>query len=143
MTRIITALLAGLIFGAGLALSGMADPQKVLAFLDLGAIATGGWDPSLAFVMGGGLIVTLPGFAIARRRNRPVVAETFAWPTASAIDKPLLAGAVLFGIGWGLAGICPGPALTLLALDGTAAIIFFAAMLAGMILFAVQKQIGR
>lgn len=143
MTRIITALLAGLIFGAGLALSGMADPQKVLAFLDLGAIATGGWDPSLAFVMGGGLIVTLPGFAIARRRNRPVVAETFAWPTASAIDKPLMAGAVLFGIGWGLAGICPGPALTLLALDGTAAIIFFAAMLAGMILFAVQKQIGR
>ena len=143
MTRIITALLAGLIFGAGLALSGMADPQKVLAFLDLGAIATGGWDPSLAFVMGGGLIVTLPGFAIARRRNRPVVAETFAWPTASAIDKPLMAGAVLFGVGWGLAGICPGPALTLLALDGTAAIIFFAAMLAGMILFAVQKQIGR
>ena len=143
MKRIIVALLAGLVFGAGLALSGMADPQKVLAFLDLGAIATGGWDPSLAFVMGGGLIVTLPGFAYARRRNKPVVAEEFAWPTASVIDKPLMAGAVLFGIGWGLAGICPGPALTLLALDGTAAIIFFGAMLAGMILFAAQKQIGR
>ncbi|WP_303978176.1 DUF6691 family protein [Dongia mobilis] len=143
MKRIITALLAGLVFGAGLALSGMADPQKVLAFLDLGAIATGGWDPSLAFVMGGGLIVTLPGFAYARRRSRPVVAEEFAWPTASAIDKRLMAGAILFGIGWGLAGICPGPALTLLALDGTAAIIFFGAMLAGMIVYAAQKQIGR
>nr|WP_298683233.1 DUF6691 family protein [uncultured Dongia sp.] len=143
MPRVIVALLAGLIFGAGLALSGMANPQKVLAFLDLGAIATGGWDPSLAFVMGGALIVALPGFAFARRRARPLAAETFTWPAASAIDKPLMLGAVLFGIGWGVAGICPGPALTLLVLDGTAAIIFFVAMLAGMTLFAAQKQLGR
>jgi len=143
MPRIIVALLAGLVFGAGLALSGMADPQKVLAFLDLGAIATGGWDPSLAYVMGGALIVALPGFAVARRRARPLAAQTFNWPVASAIDKPLMLGAVLFGIGWGLAGICPGPALTLLVLDGTAAFIFFVAMLAGMTLFAVQKQLGR
>ena len=140
MNRPILALVAGLIFGAGLVLSGMADPTKVLAFLDLGAIATGGWDPSLAFVMGGALAVTLPGFAFARHRASPIVGDGFQWPQAKAIDKKLILGSVIFGIGWGLAGICPGPALTLLALDGSAALIFFTAMLGGMILFAITAR---
>ncbi|WP_374654267.1 DUF6691 family protein [Dongia sp.] len=132
MTRILLALLSGLVFGAGLVLSGMADPAKVLAFLDLAAFAGGGWDPSLAFVMGGALAVTVPGFAYARRRARPIAADSFQWPKASAIDGRLVLGSAIFGIGWGLAGICPGPALTLLALDGSAALVFCAAMLAGM-----------
>ncbi len=140
MNRPILALLAGLVFGAGLVVSGMADPTKVLAFLDLGAIATGGWDPSLAFVMGGALAVTLPGFAFARHRTNPIAADSFQWPQTKAIDRKLILGSVIFGIGWGLAGICPGPALTLLALDGSAALIFFAAMLGGMILFAVTAR---
>jgi uncharacterized membrane protein YedE/YeeE len=140
MTRTILALIAGLVFGAGLVLSGMADPTKVLAFLDLGAIPAGGWDPSLAFVMGGALAVTVPGFAWARRQAQPIAAERFQWPQASAIDIRLILGSVVFGIGWGLAGICPGPALTLLAFDGSSALIFFAAMLAGMIGFKLMPQ---
>jgi uncharacterized membrane protein YedE/YeeE len=140
MNRPILALVAGLVFGAGLVLSGMADPTKVLAFLDLGAIATGGWDPSLAFVMGGALAVTLPGFAWARRQATPIAGDGFQWPQAKAIDKKLILGSIIFGIGWGLAGICPGPALTLLALDGSAALIFFAAMLGGMGLFAITAR---
>lgn len=140
MNRPILALLAGLVFGAGLVLSGMADPTKVLAFLDLGAIPLGGWDPSLAFVMGGALAVTLPGFAWARRRASPIAAEGFQWPQSKAVDARLVLGGVIFGIGWGLAGICPGPALTLLTLDGSAGLIFFAAMLAGMILFKLTAR---
>lgn len=143
MPRIIAALIAGLVFGAGLVLSGMSNPQKVLAFLDLGAFATGGWDPSLALVMGGALAIALPGFALARGRQRPVLADSFNWPKASAIDKPLLLGSVLFGIGWGLAGICPGPAITLVVLDGSAGLVFFAAMLAGMLAFTLQQRLGR
>lgn len=140
MNRPILALVAGLVFGAGLVLSGMADPMKVLAFLDLAAISTGGWDPSLAFVMGGALIVTVPGFAWARRRARPIAADDFQWPQAKAIDARLVLGGVVFGIGWGLAGICPGPALTLLTLDGSAALIFFASMLAGMVFYKLTAH---
>jgi len=143
MARIIAALIAGLVFGAGLVLSGMANPQKVLAFLDLGAMATGGWDPSLALVMAGALAIALPGFAVARGRQRPALADSFNWPTSTAIDKPLLLGSVLFGIGWGLAGICPGPALTLLVLDGSAGLVFFVAMLVGMLIFALQGRLVR
>ena len=140
MARIFLALLSGLVFGAGLVVSGMSDPMKVLAFLDLGAIPTGGWDPSLAFVMGGALAVTLPGFAWARRQQAPIAAERFQWPQAVNIDGRLVLGSVIFGVGWGLAGICPGPALTLLALDGSAALIFVGAMLAGMIAYGVAAR---
>lgn len=143
MLRIIIALLSGLVFGAGLVFSGMANPQKVLAFLDLGAIPTAGWDPSLALVMAGALAVSLPGFALARRQQRPVFADSFNWPGVTSIDRRLLLGSILFGIGWGLAGVCPGPALTLLALDGGGAFVFFGAMLAGMLAFALQTRLGR
>lgn len=134
MLRLISALVAGAVFGAGLVLSGMANPQKVLAFLDLGAIATGGWDPSLALVMAGALLVAAPGYALARARAKPALAEKFDWPTATAIDRRLVLGVVLFGIGWGIAGICPGPALAILVLDGYQAVVFLVAMIAGMLI---------
>lgn len=128
------ALGAGLLFGAGLAISGMYDPAKVLGFLDLAAIASGGWDPSLAFVMAGGLAVTLPAFHYARRRAAPIGAPQFQAPTASGIDRRLMLGALIFGIGWGLVGYCPGPALAALAFGATGTILFVLAMMAGMVL---------
>ncbi len=134
-SRLIVGLISGGFFGAGLVLSGMANPAKVLAFLDLAAIGQGGWDPSLAFVMAGALMVTMPGFAWLRRRAKPIAAERFHLPTARAIDFRLLLGSAIFGIGWGLAGICPGPAVTLLVLGGAHGWIFFGALLAGMFLF--------
>jgi uncharacterized protein len=100
MRECLPALVAGLLFGAGLLVSGMADPQRVLAFLRLAP----GWDPSLAFVMGGALAVTLPGFALLRRRTRPMLAASFAAPPTAPVDGRLLAGAALFGLGWGWAG---------------------------------------
>jgi uncharacterized membrane protein YedE/YeeE len=128
----ICALVAGLLFGMGLAISGMVSPAKVLDFLDLGSIPTGGWDPSLALVMGGALLVAAPAFAIARRHTAPFCAEAFHLPTSKAIDRRLVVGSALFGIGWGLAGFCPGPALAALGLDGWKAPLFVIAMLAGM-----------
>ncbi|MFY2763615.1 DUF6691 family protein [Arenimonas sp. MALMAid1274] len=98
--------IAGLLFGLGLAVAGMADPEKVLAFLDV----LGNWDPSLAFVMGGALAVAVPGFALVRRRGRAVCGP-LQLPGKRTVDRDLLLGAVLFGVGWGLAGYCPGPAL--------------------------------
>lgn len=140
MLRIFSSLLAGLAFGAGLVLSGMANPQKVLAFLDLAAIASGGWDPSLAFVMAGGLVVTVPGFAWLRRQEKPALSDSFAWPQATAIDRRLILGSAIFGLGWGLAGICPGPALAILGLDGWQALVFFAAMLGGMAIHRLSVE---
>lgn len=140
MLRLISALVAGIAFGAGLTLSGMADPAKVLAFLDLAAIADGKWDPSLALVMAGALLVAVPGFAILRRRDKPALGDSFHWPPARSIDRRLLAGSLLFGIGWGIAGICPGPAVALLVLDGAAALVFFAALLAGMALHDLRPR---
>jgi len=134
MRLLLIALAAGLLFGAGLAVSGMHDPAKVLGFLDIAAIASGGWDPSLAFVMAGGLAVTLPAFWYARRRKAPVAAPAFQTPTATAIDKRLMLGALLFGVGWGLVGYCPGPALAALAFGATGTIVFAPAMVAGMAL---------
>lgn len=134
MAHLLAALAAGLLFGAGLSVSAMINPAKVLAFLDLGAAPTGGWDPSLALVMGGAVTVALVGFALVRRRARPWLAETFAWPTATVVDRPLLIGAALFGLGWGLVGYCPGPALAGLTLGTSKTLWFIGAMLAGMAL---------
>lgn len=122
----------GLVFGLGLVIAGMSDPAKVLNFLDLGAIPTGGWDPSLAFVMGGAIAVTFIGFRLVLRRPQPIFGGTFHLPTATDIDARIVAGPALFGIGWGLAGFCPGPAFTALTTSGTAALVFVAAMLVGM-----------
>jgi uncharacterized protein len=130
----IASLAAGLLFGGGLVLSGMVDPVKVLAFLDLGAIPAGGWDPSLAFVMAGALIVATPAFVLIRRRSRPILAETFHLPETRGVDRRLMLGSALFGIGWGLVGFCPGPAIAALGLDGWKAPLFVLAMLAGMAL---------
>ncbi|MGE8492827.1 DUF6691 family protein [Comamonas sp. JNW] len=133
---ILIAALAGLVFGLGLLVSGMADPQKVLAFLDL----AGPWDPSLALVMGGAIALGLPGFALARRRNRSLLGEPMQLPARQAADAPLLIGSALFGIGWGLAGYCPGPALLGTAAGMGSAAIFSAAMLAGMLLFGLWSK---
>ena len=130
------ALISGLLFGLGLAISGMFDPAKVLGFLDIAAIASGGWDPSLAFVMAGGLAVTVPAFQIARRWRQPVAAAEFQTPRAQGLDVRLLLGALLFGIGWGLVGYCPGPALAALAFAVPGTIVFVLAMVAGMLLQA-------
>lgn len=128
--RIMAALVAGLVFGAGLELSQMTNPAKVQNFLDL----FGMWDPSLAFVMGGALAVTSLGTWLARGVARPWLAETFAWPTAQGLDARLLGGSALFGVGWGLAGLCPGPALANLYRADTGVLLFVAAMVAGVAL---------
>ncbi len=121
---------AGLVFGLGLLLSGMADPSKVLAFLDL----AGRWDPSLALVMGGAVGVAVLPFAWAKGRTRSWSGAAIDWPTARAIDARLVGGAVLFGLGWGLVGLCPGPALVAMAAGLPGAALFVAAMLAGFVL---------
>lgn len=126
MKRIAAALLAGLLFGLGLAVSQMSNPDKVLNFLDL----AGAWDPSLALVMAGALAVTLPGFAWLRRRGRTLSGGPLPQLPATAIDRRLVIGSALFGVGWGVAGYCPGPALANLA-HASEAVIFVAAMLLG------------
>ncbi|KAA5803887.1 YeeE/YedE family protein [Alkalicaulis satelles] len=124
----LAALGAGLLFGLGLVISGMINPAKVLNFLDV----AGSWDPSLAFVMGGALAVTAIGYRLVLPRGKPLFAERFALPAARQLDPRLIGGAALFGIGWGLAGFCPGPALSAAALGMAEVYIFLAAMLAGM-----------
>ena len=125
-TALASSAAAGLLFGMGLVVSGMADPARVLGFLSLGP----GWDPALAFVMGGALAVTLPGYALLHRRGRPLFAAGFS-PAPKGIDGRLLAGAVIFGIGWGLQGYCPGPAVVAAGLGQWPALVFLPAMLAG------------
>ncbi len=132
----ITAMLAGLIFGLGLILAGMADPAKVLAFLDI----TGAWDPSLALVMGGAIAVGSIAFVVASRRNRSYLGLPMHLPTARVIDKRLILGSLAFGIGWGMAGICPGPALVLLGAGSSKGIVFVAAMLLGMGVFEILER---
>ncbi len=125
--RKLTPLVAGLLFGTGLSISGMVDPQKVLGFLDF----AGAWNPQLAFVMGGALLITLPAFWWAERRGATLAGEPLSLPPRTPITKPLVIGAAVFGLGWGLSGVCPGPAL-LLATGGQAtALIFLLALLAG------------
>jgi uncharacterized protein len=107
MSEILVGLISGFIFGLGLCLSGLADPSVVQSFLDI----AGAWNPALLFVMGAGLTVTLIGYRLVFGRGRPLLAPRFSLPTSTAIDTPLISGAVIFGIGWGLAGYCPGPAV--------------------------------
>jgi uncharacterized membrane protein YedE/YeeE len=122
------ALIAGLVFGLGLILSGMANPAKVLAFLDL----AGRWDPSLALVMAGAIAVALPAFAWAKRRKTSLLGTPLSLPASTTIDARLVGGGLLFGVGWGLAGFCPGPALVALGMGEAKALLFVVAMLAGM-----------
>jgi uncharacterized membrane protein YedE/YeeE len=122
----------GLIFGLGLIVSGMSNPAKVLNFLDFAAIRSGTWDASLAFVMAGAIAVTFVGFRLALKRSQPVFGDKFHLPRREDIDARVVAGPAIFGVGWGLAGFCPGPAVTALGFGTLAAVIFVAAMLAGM-----------
>ncbi|KAA0121866.1 YeeE/YedE family protein [Methylobacterium sp. P1-11] len=131
MAKVAFSFAVGLLFGLGLLVSGMADPAKVLAFLDV----TGRWDPSLAFVMAGAVAVSAAGYRLARRRGRPVLAPRLDVPARRDLDARLIAGAAIFGLGWGLAGLCPGPALTILTVAPAEAVTFVAAMVAGMLLF--------
>jgi uncharacterized membrane protein YedE/YeeE len=136
--HVVIAFLCGLLFGLGLLVSGMANPAKVKGFLDL----AGAWDPSLALVMGGAIAVGLIGFGLAIGRSRTWLGTPIHLPTAHRIDRRLVFGSLTFGIGWGLAGICPGPALVLLGMANRQALIFALAMLVGMVLFKlVDKNI--
>lgn len=129
--RLLIAILCGVLFGAGMIVSDMVDPARVLAFLDV----TGDWDPALAFVMGGALIPSGLAYLMHRRMHAPMLAKDFAIPTSRRIDRPLIGGAVLFGVGWGLVGLCPGPALASLTTGAWQGVVFVAAMLAGMAVF--------
>lgn len=136
--NILTALLVGLVFGIGLIVSGMTDPSKVIGFLDL----AGAWDPSLAFVMGGAIVVGAIAFRMAGQRERSLLGEAMRLPTATQIDRRLILGSLAFGAGWGLAGYCPGPALASLASGDLKPVVFTAAMLAGMGIFEVFDRFG-
>ncbi|WP_374335236.1 DUF6691 family protein [Leeia sp.] len=136
MLRLLLAALSGLIFGLGLILADLANPAKVLAFLDLAGL----WDPSLILVMISAIGVSAVGYLWVRRRGRTLLGDPAQLPTARQIDRPLLLGAVLFGIGWGLTGICPGPAVVLLGSGASDALWFVAAMLAGMLLHDLWRR---
>lgn len=136
MLTVLASLLAGLVFGLGLIVSGMANPAKVLGFLDL----AGPWDPSLALVMVGAIAVGLVAFAIAARSGRTLLGLSLQLPTARHIDRRLIGGSLLFGIGWGLAGFCPGPALVALGMGELKAVVFVLSMLAGMVLFELLER---
>jgi uncharacterized membrane protein YedE/YeeE len=128
-------LVSGTLFGLGLAISGMVNPAKVIGFLDI----AGDWDPTLAFVMGGALLVTIPAFRLILKRERPVLVDDFELPTKKDLDARLVGGSALFGVGWGLSGFCPGPAVTALATGLMPVFAFVAAMIVGM---AVYKWIS-
>jgi uncharacterized protein len=136
------AFLSGLVFAAGLVLGGMTDPQKVQAFLDVGGIASGRWDASLAFVMGGALLVSYFAFRSVTGRKTPWFAPTFELPARKDIDALLVIGAVMFGAGWGLAGYCPGPALASLLTGGSDVLVFVGAMVVGMVAAKWWQQRG-
>jgi len=126
----------GLLFGLGLILAGMTDPSKVLGFLDLAGL----WDPSLAFVMGGAILVSLGAFTLAKKRTTSFLGGAMQLPTSRDIDKRLVTGSLLFGAGWGLAGFCPGPALVSVGTGNPKAVVFVLAMLAGMALFEMLER---
>ena len=132
---ILVSLFVGLIFGLGLIVSGMSNPSKVIGFLDL----AGNWDPSLAMVIVGALVIGLPAFRFASHRTTSVLGMPMQLPTGKRIDSRLVLGSAMFGVGWGLSGICPGPAVVLAATDLSKGITFMFAMLAGMSLFELQQ----
>jgi uncharacterized membrane protein YedE/YeeE len=136
MKTIAPALLSGLLFGAGLAISGMGDPARVQAFLDL----FGNWDPTLAFVMGGAMFPMAIAWIIQKRMPQPLACDSFDLPGTTLLDRKLVLGAVMFGVGWGIGGLCPGPAVADLAIAPASAGIFVAAMLAGMGLHRVTTK---
>lgn len=131
----LNAFLAGLLFGVGLLLAGMADPTKVLAFLDV----AGAWDPSLALVMVGAIAIAIGPLTWARRQSKSVLGNPMQLPTRKELDRRLIGGSLLFGVGWGIAGICPGPAVTILLTGHWQAMVFVLAMLAGMGLFTLLE----
>ncbi len=135
----LNAFLVGLLFGLGLIISGMTDPSKVIGFLDL----AGAWDPSLAFVMGGAILVGAGAFTIAKKRQRSLLGAPMQLSSATELDKGLLIGSLVFGIGWGLSGFCPGPAVVSAAAGQPKALIFVASMLAGMALYIVIERRGK
>ena len=136
MPKIVSALVVGAVFGLGIAISGMANPAKVLNFFDL----AGAWDPSLALVMASALAVTAIGYRVVfGRQSRPVLASRFDLPTSRRIDAPLVAGSAIFGVGWGVTGFCPGGAVPALGLGNTEAPIFVASMMAGILIARVAK----
>lgn len=132
----ISTFFAGLIFGAGLTISQMVNPTKVIAFLDI----SGAWDPSLAFVMGGALLVTFIGYKFVLKSPAPLFDDRFRLPTRQDIDAPLILGAALFGVGWGLSGLCPGPALASLSFAGQNGLIFVVSMLGSIMVFRLLKS---
>ena len=138
INRNLAGLAAGTLFGFGLAVSQMINPQKVLGFLDL----FGAWDPSLAFVMGGAVAVTPLGFRIVLRKDRPLFAEAYGVPAGTTLDRPLVVGAALFGVGWGLAGYCPGPAISALALGFWEPVVFVLALVLGSNVYRWQRGSG-
>lgn len=137
--QLLMSLFAGLVFGLGLIISGMTDPSKVIDFLDL----AGNWDPSLAFVMGGAILVGVLAFRFARTRPQAILGGPMRLPAATHIDRRLVLGGLAFGAGWGLAGYCPGPVLASLATGGSQPLIFTVAMLAGMAIFEIQDRLSQ
>lgn len=138
MRSFVFAFLSGILFGAGLVISGMTDTSKVLAFLDV----TGDFNPALALVMVGAIGVFLPGYFLSRRLKRPLLTQEFSHPEKTSVDTPLILGSSLFGIGWGLSGVCPGPAVVNVASLNSGFLGFFVAMLAGMALVALARAIS-
>ncbi len=136
MARILAALAAGLLFGLGLALGGMTDPAVVLGFLDI----AGTWNPSLAFVMGAGVVITFFGYRLTIARGRPLLAPNFQLPTRKDIDPALVGGAAIFGVGWGLAGYCPGAAISSAVSGSLDVLALLAAMLAGMAIVRFARR---
>ena len=141
MKKLLTLFIAGLIFSAGLVIGGMTDPKKVQAFLDVGGIGSGRWDASLAFVMGGALIVAAIAFFVQPKRAAPWFTRDFDLPSVRHIDTALIIGAAMFGIGWGLAGYCPGPAIAGAATGGMDIALFLPSMLVGMVL--TKRMVSR
>jgi len=136
MNRSLVAFVGGILFGIGLVLGGMTNPAKVINFLDF----TRNWDPSLAFVMGGAIAIYAPINRLVSRKEHPLLDDRFHLPTRKDIDARLVIGAVLFGVGWGLGGFCPGPALVSLMSFGKSALVFGASMFAGMTLFTLWQR---
>jgi hypothetical protein len=136
--KVVSSLLFGVLFGVGLLISGMTDPARVLGFLDV----SGAWNPALAFVMGGAVVVALPAFAIARRKGVSALGGQIALPDRFRIDGRLVAGAAIFGLGWGLSGICPGPGIVLLGQDLTKAGVFVAALIIGAAIVGARRVVS-